>query len=79
MKKTDNYRLVIMLSILFLSFCMLVDGQPPSPPGGHGLNGNQGPGGPAPVDGGSLILLISGFVYGIGKLIRAVFTRKDEN
>jgi hypothetical protein len=44
--------------------------QPPAPPAEHGINGNQGAGGAAPVDGGSLLLLIGGMGYGVVKLIR---------
>ena len=46
-------------------------GQPPAPPGGHGLNGNQGQGGAAPLDGGSLLFMLGGAVYGAVKWIRA--------
>jgi hypothetical protein len=68
MKKINIYRLVITLIIIFLTTYSMVHGQPPLPPGGHGMNGN---GGSAPVDGGSLLLLLGGLGYGTLKVIRA--------
>ena len=56
--------------ILTLASDGLVKGQPPEPPAGHGLDGNQGQGGFAPLDGGSLFLLLGGLVYGAYKLLR---------
>ena len=70
MKMSNIFRLVIIVAILFLSSSPVLNGQPSAPPGGHGLNGNQGPGGTAPVDGGGLILLIGSLGYGGYKLIR---------
>jgi hypothetical protein len=75
--KKINISLIITLIIAFImiasdgAFC-----QPPSPPEEHGLNGNQGPGGSASVDGGSLFLLLSGSSYGVYKLMRAFRRRK---
>jgi len=59
-----------MVIILFLTANITVMGQPPDPPGGHGLNGNQGPGGAAPVDGGIGILLLSGLGYSLMRVMR---------
>jgi len=71
MKKKYICWLRVLTLILFLSFNWKAPGQPPPPPGGHGLNGNQGSGGAAPIDGGSLILLLSSLGYGSVKVIRA--------
>jgi len=79
MKKKNIYRLFIVVLILFLTVNSFVQGQPPVPPGGHGANGNQGSGGAAPLDGGSLLLLLSGLGYGSYKVIRANFRKKDDN
>jgi hypothetical protein len=70
MKKKNICRLFILVLILSLPVTFTIKGQPPSPPGDHGLNGNQGAGGFAPVDGGSLLLLIGGIGYGGYKWIR---------
>lgn len=77
MKKNNIYWLFILILILFLSINSSVQGQAPEPPGGHGWNGNHGPGGAAPLDGGSLFLLLSGLSYGALKLIRAIYRKKD--
>ena len=71
MKKKNIYRLIGMALILCVSVSSMVQGQAPPPPGGHGRNGNQGAGGAAPIDGGSLIMLLGGLGYGGYKLIRA--------
>jgi hypothetical protein len=77
MKKKNIYRLVCLAFIFFVASVSFAKGQAPPPPGGHGRNGNQGAGGAAPIDGGSLILLMSGLSYGAIKAIRA-FRRKDD-
>lgn len=71
MKKIFTVALAILFIILALASDGLVMGQPPAPPEGHGLNGNQGHGGNAPLDGGSLLLMLGGAVYGAAKWIRA--------
>ena len=70
MKRNIIYRFIIMIIILFLASNPDVTGQPPDPPGGHGLNGNQGPGGAAPIDGGIGILLLSGLGYSLMRVMR---------
>ncbi|MCK9398571.1 MAG: hypothetical protein M0Q51_01080 [Bacteroidales bacterium] len=75
MKKTNITMFLLLVVILFLSVNSFVQGQPPDPPGGHGLNGNHG--GAAPLDGGSLFLLLGGTVYGAYKLIRANHRKKE--
>jgi hypothetical protein len=70
MKKIFTLALAILFIILSLASDGLIMGQPPAPPGGHGLNGNQGQGGNAPLDGGSLMLMLGGVVYGAYKWIR---------
>lgn len=51
------------------------NGDPPPPPGEHGQNGNQPPGGGAPITGGIGILLALGAAYG-GKKVYDV-TKKN--
>lgn len=77
MKKIFTVVLAILFIILSLASDGLIMGQPPAPPGGHGLNGNQGQGGNAPIDGGSLLLMLGGAIYGAGKWIRARKGRKS--
>jgi len=45
------------------------NGDPPPPPGEHGQNGNQVPGGGAPIGDGLLVLLAMGTAYGLRKRI----------
>ena len=77
MKKIYSIALTILIIFLTLASDGLVMGQPPAPPGGHGLDGNHAPGGSAPLDGGILYLLLAASVYGAFKLVRA-FKRKKE-
>ena len=71
MKNRNVFRFILFMLVLSLSLSQIVRGQAPPPPGGHGWNGNQGSGGSAPVDGGSLLLLLGGLGYGAYKVIRA--------
>jgi hypothetical protein len=71
MKKINiSFLLTLLIAFIVIAsdgaFC-----QPPSPPDGHGLSGNQGAGGSAALDGGSMFLLLSGSSYGVYKLMRA--------
>jgi len=43
------------------------NGDPPPPPGEHGQNGNQIPGGGAPIGDGLLVLVAMGTAYGLRK------------
>lgn len=43
---------------------------PPPPPASHGSNGNQSPGGFAPIGGGIEILLVCGAGYGLARKIK---------
>ncbi len=43
------------------------NGDPPPPPGEHGQNGNQVPGGGAPIGDGLLLLVAMGTAYGLRK------------
>jgi hypothetical protein len=79
MKKIYTIAIAILFIILALASDGLIMGQPPAPPGGHGLNGNQGQGGNAPIDGGSLLLMLGGVVYGAFKWIRAKYGKKNED
>ena len=49
--------------LLFLSFGVMAQG-PPDPPDGHGEEGDQDPGGQAPIGACTLILIGLGAVYG---------------
>ena len=77
MKKIFTVALTILIMILASASDGLIMGQPPAPPGGHGLNGNQGQGGAAPLDGGSLLLLLGGLVYGAVKWLQAKYSKKN--
>lgn len=61
------------LAVLTIAFFMLTalpafaDDPPPPPPQGHGQNGNQPPGGGAPIGEGLAILLTMGVAYGYKK------------
>jgi hypothetical protein len=79
MKKVLIITLTILTIILALASDGLIMGQPPAPPGGHGLNGNQGQGGYAPIDGGILLLMLGGVVYVAFKWIRAKYGNKIED
>jgi len=60
--------LVLVVTILSLSFPLSLFSQaPPPPPADHGTSGNQAPGGGAPIGGGVLILMGLGAVYGARK------------
>jgi hypothetical protein len=72
MKKRNIYLAIFTLIVISLSTFSMVNGQPPMPPGSHGSNGNQGAGGAAPVDGGVVMLVLSGVGYGGYKLVRKV-------
>lgn len=76
MKKRNLYRVLGIMAIMIILFTGNMQGQPPLP-GGHGQNGNQGAGGAAPIDGGSLILIMSGLSYGAFKLIRTIRRKND--
>lgn len=49
--------------LLFLSFGVLAQ-DPPDPPDGHGEEGDQDPGGQAPIGAGILLLIGLGAAYG---------------
>jgi hypothetical protein len=69
-----KYTIIRLIGLVMLSIILFCPGDvqaqppPPPPPGEHGLNGNQGPGGSASLDGGILILLVMGAGYGIRKI-----------
>jgi hypothetical protein len=60
--------LCIGITLLTINPLSAQNGDPPPPPGEHGQNGNQPPGGGAPITGGIGILLALGAAYG-GKKI----------
>jgi len=78
MKKKNMFRFMIIAFILTLTFETDIKAQPPNPPGNHGLNGNQGAGGTAPIDGGSIIMLLAGLGYGAVKVIRSKTKKSDK-
>ena len=53
------------------------NGDPPPPPGEHGQNGNQVPGGGAPIGDGLLVLLAMGTAYGLRKKIAGKEIEKE--
>ena len=69
------------LAVLTIAFFMLTaipvfaDDPPPPPPLEHGQNGNQPPGGGAPIGEGLAILLTMGAAYGYKKFKQA---KKDD-
>jgi hypothetical protein len=68
---------LILITIILFTINPLIaqNGDPPPPPGEHGQNGNQPPGGCAPITGGIGILLALGAAYGGNKLRN---TRKNK-
>ena len=61
-------RLVLAgLFFLFFSWGMMAQ-NPPDPPDGHGDEGDQPPGGDAPVGAGVYLLVVLGAAYGAGKV-----------
>jgi len=59
----------ILLSLVLVSGkCLLAQGPPDPPGGGHGNEGDIPPGGGAPLGDGSTILFLFGAAYGIGKI-----------
>jgi hypothetical protein len=58
-------KIVLTITILLVSICSYA--QPVPPPSGFGQNGNQQPGGGAPIDGGLCIMLVLGATYGAKK------------
>ena len=67
MRIMKRHRYFILLIILISAIVAPVCGQPPSPPGNHGMNGNQGVGGAAPVDGGLGVMLLCACGYFVVK------------
>ncbi len=64
---------ITLLTIILIAFVPITssaqNGDPPPPPSEHGQNGNQVPGGGAPIGDGLLMLLAMGTVYGLRKRI----------
>ncbi len=76
MKKQIKWLLLLVLMMILVGNNVVIGQQPPPPPGGHGLNGNQGSGGSAPLGSGLVVLLAMGTAYGARKLTCA---RKKPN
>ncbi len=67
----------IFTLIIILLFSIGVSAQnPPDPPGGHGEENDQEPGGSAPVDGGVFMLLGLGALYA-GKKVYELKTAEE--
>lgn len=68
--KRLSYLLIIIVTIGAIALCNPAKAQePPHPPTiGHGNQGNQAPGGTAPIDGGLGILITFGLAYGYQKV-----------
>jgi len=79
MKRNIIYLIIMISTLVILPFENDLTAQPPYPPNDHGSNGNQGAGGAAPIDGGSLLLILSGLGYGVVKVIRASNKKNDAN
>jgi len=59
-----------MLAFLVISNPISAQEPPHPPTTGHGSQGNQPPGGGAPIDGGLSILLALGIAYGTRKALK---------
>jgi len=77
MKIENKIRRFLIQGMLIITFfgatnlSLLAQDPPPPPPPGHGAVGNV-PGGGAPIDGGTAILLVFGIAYALKK----VFTKE---
>lgn len=65
----------IRMSLILFVFCFFTSLQihaqeSPPPPGSHGSDGNQSPGGGAPIDGSPFILPLLAAAYGATKWYR---------
>lgn len=73
-----------IIKSIALSLCLVcilantqsLTAQPPAPPSEHGLNGNQGAGGEAPVGEGIVILMIGVAGYGLVRYRQAGRAKK---
>jgi hypothetical protein len=64
---------LLVKSVLIVSFSLISLGlfaDPPGMPGSHGSNGDQPPGGGAPIGAGIGLLVAMGSVYGAFKMKR---------
>jgi len=74
-KKTNSrIRRVLIVLFTYLLFAFIPfqgfgQGDPPPPPGGHDSNGDQTPGGSAPIGEGFVFLTVMAIGYGAKKLI----------
>ncbi|MCF8365551.1 MAG: hypothetical protein K9H16_07210 [Bacteroidales bacterium] len=59
---------LLTINLITINFSFAQNGDPPPPPAEHGENGNQVPGGGAPVGSGLLIMLSLSTAYGGKKL-----------
>ena len=59
-------------------FSIGVMAQPPDPPGGHGSDDDELPGGDAPIGGGTFVLMGLAVAYG-GKKVFNLLKQDDKN
>ena len=67
----------IILTIAIVLGSLAGFSQPVPPPGSHGQDGNQQPGGGAPIDGGLSILLAMGAIYAASKVYQVKFKKSE--
>ena len=67
-----------IIIIIVLALAPVIIYAQPLPPA-YGQNGNQQPGGGAPIDGGLSILLLMGAAYGAKKVYNLNHTSKTDN
>jgi len=84
--RQDYSKIIKLFTIALITFNLITinpqsssaqNGDPPPPPGEHGQNGNQIPGGGAPVGDGLLVLLAMGTAYGLRKKIAGKEIEKE--
>lgn len=79
MKKKEILKIVLVCWITLILIITDIYSQPPAPPDGHGLNGNQGPGGMAPIDGGIIFMLLSSVFYGGIKIYKSIVKYRSKS
>jgi hypothetical protein len=69
--KTLYKILFVPVLVLFLNIALHAQSNPPPPPGSHGEDGNQQPGGDSPIGAGAGFLLLMAAGYGAKKVYDA--------
>lgn len=78
MNKKKIFRVILSVWIVLILIITDTYSQPPAPPGGNGWNGNQGPGGFAPAEGGLILMILSSIFYGLVRIFRALVHKNDK-